>query len=219
MAESSPRGPFVTIEGLDFAGKSTLVSLLKESLAGLDAPVHFTREPGGTGVAERVRALVLDPELEMGPWTEAYLYAAARAELVEREILPRLARGETVVCERFLDSSVAYQGYGRGLGAREVRDLNSWAVGTVVPNRTFYLRLSPEERARRARESDAPLDRIERVGGEFMGRVEVGFDELSRAEPERVRVLDASLPPDELAGIVRREIEDLMRRARTGIRR
>ena len=194
------------MEGLDFSGKSTLVSLLKDELAGLDLPVFFTREPGGTTAAEHIRALVLDPGLEMGPWSEAYLYAAARAELVTREILPRLERGETVVCERFLDSSVAYQGYGRGLGARAVRDLNSWAVGTIVPDRTFYLRLDPEERARRARKSDAPLDRIERVGDEFVGRVEAGFEEISRAEPARVRVLDASLLPGELAGAVREEI-------------
>ena len=212
MAERAPRAPFITVEGLDFSGKSTLVSLLKESLANLDPPVYFTREPGGTGVAESVRALLLDPELEMGPWAEAYLYAAAREELVDQEILPRLEASETVVCERFLDSSLAYQGYGRGLGASEVRDLNSWAVGTVVPDRTFYLRLSPEERARRARESEAPLDRIERVGDEFMGRVEVGFEEISRAEPERVRVLDASLAPGELAEAVREEIMGLRAR-------
>lgn len=206
MASASDHGPFVTIEGLDFSGKSTLVFLLKDELAGLDPPVHFTREPGGTAVAERVRALLLDPELEMGPWTEAYLYAAARAELVGREILPRLLGGETVVCERFLDSSLAYQGYGRGLGAREVRHLNSWAVGTVVPDLTFYLRLPKEERARRARKSEAPLDRIEIIGDEFMERVEAGFEEISRSEPDRVRVLDASLPPGELAGAVRGEI-------------
>ena len=212
MAERASRGPFFTVEGLDFSGKSTLVSLLKEELADLDPPVYFTREPGGTGVAERVRTLLLDPELEMGPWAEAYLYAAARAELVDREILPRLKAGETVVCERFLDSSLAYQGYGRGLGVREVRDLNSWAVGTVVPDRTFYLRLSPGERARRARGSQATLDRIERVGDEFMGRVEVGFEEISQAEPERVRVLDASLPPGELAEAVREEIMGLRAR-------
>ena len=208
MADPAPRGPFVTIEGLDFSGKSTLVSLLKEELAGLDPPVYFTREPGGTALAERVRALLLDPEIEMGPWTEAYLYAAARAEVVEGEISPRLHEGETVICERFLDSSVAYQGYGRGLGAREVRELNLWAVRGVVPDRTFYLRLSPEERARRARESGSALDRIERVGDGFMRRVEAGFEEISRAEPERVRVLDASLSPAELARVVR---EDLLR--------
>ena len=197
------------MEGLDFSGKTTLVRRLKKDLAGLDPGAYFTREPGGAPAAERVRSLLLDPELEMGPWTEAYLYAAARAELVAGEILPRLERGETVVCERFLDSSLAYQGYGRGLGAGEVRALNSWAVGTVVPDRTFYLRLPPEERARRAARSEAPLDRIERVGDEFMGRVEAGFEEISRAEPGRVRVLDASLAPGELAEAVRREILEL----------
>lgn len=213
MAGEAARGPFVTIEGLDFSGKTTLVSLLKGELAGLEPPVYFTREPGGTDVAERVRALLLDPYLEMSPWTEAYLYASARAELVGREILPRLRGGETVVCERFLDSSLAYQGYGRGLGARGVRELNSWAVGDVVPDRTFYLRLSPEERARRARTSGAWLDRIERVGDEFMRRVEAGFEEISAAEPDRVRVLDASLPPGKLAEAVCSEILDLRRRS------
>jgi dTMP kinase len=99
----------------------------------------------------------------MDPWTEAYLYAAARADLVSREILPRLKNGQMVLCERFLDSSLAYQGAGRGLGMEAVRDLNARAAGGVVPDMTFYLRLDGEERKRRARSSGAPLDRIERI--------------------------------------------------------
>ena len=199
----------MTIEGLDFSGKSTLVRNLKELLANLDPPAYFTREPGGTPAAERVRALLLDPEVDVESWTEAYLYAAARADLVRCEILPRLEAGETVVCERFLDSSLAYQGAGRGLGVAAVQELNAWAVGDVVPDRTFYLRLDEEERARRARESEAPLDRIERSGDDFIRRVEEGFEEILRAKPDRVRALDASLPPKELAEIVRCEILEL----------
>ena len=194
------------MEGLDFSGKSTLVENLKALLSELDPPPHFTREPGGTPAAERVRAMLLDPELEMDPWTEAYLYAAARADLVRREILPRLKDGRIVLCERFLDSSIAYQGAGRGLGVAEVRELNAWAVGEVVPDLTFYLRLLPEERARRASESGAPLDRIEQVGDEFVRRVEEGFEEIARSEPDRVKVLDATLPPEELAETVRRTL-------------
>ena len=150
--------------------------------------------------------MLLDPELDMDPWTEAYLYAAARADLVRREILPRLDNGELVLCERFLDSSLAYQGAGRNLGVTAVRELNAWAVGDAVPDLTFYLRLPTEERARRARGSGAPLDRIEKVGEDFMRRVEEGFEEIARSEPGRVRILDASLPPETLAEAVVQEI-------------
>ena len=198
------RGLFVTLEGLDFSGKSTLVNTLKPLLAELEVPTHFTREPGGTRVAEKIRGILLDPQLDMDSWTEAYLYAAARADHVRGEILPHIERGENVFCERYLDSSLAYQGFGRGLGAEAVRELNSWAVGTVVPDKTFYLRLSSEERIRRAEHSGALLDRIEKVGAEFAGRVEAGFEELVRDEPERIEALDALRPPEELAEIVLR---------------
>ncbi len=203
------RGPFVTIEGLDFSGKSTLVRNLKALLTDLDSPPFFTREPGGTPAAERIRELLLDPELDMDPWTEAYLYAAARADLMRYSILPHLKGGRVVVCERFLDSSLAYQGVGRGLGVAAVRELNVRAIGDVVPDATFYLRLSPEERIRRARESGATLDRIEKAGDDFMKRVEEGFEDLARSEPDRIKVLDASLAPERLAEVIRIEILSL----------
>lgn len=148
--------------------------------------------------------MLLDPELDMNPWTETYLYAAARADLVRREISPRLNNGKVVICERFLDSSLAYQGAGRGLGLAAVRALNAWAVGDIVPDLTYYLRLSPEERTQRARES--ALDRIEKVGSDFMRRVEEGFEEIAHSEPGRVKVLDASLPSQQLAGAVARDV-------------
>ncbi|CAN5698538.1 dTMP kinase [soil metagenome] len=197
----------MTIEGLDFSGKSTLVRALKGSLAGSDT--HFTREPGGTPVAERIRDILLDPDSEMDAWTEAYLYAAARAEHSRAEILPRLERGQHVVCERYLDSSLAYQGFGRGLGIEAVRGLNSYAVEAVMPDRTFYLRLDSEERERRAAMLGAPLDRIEAVGADFMRRVERGFEELAGQEPGRFLVLEASLPPGELADLVVGEMRRL----------
>lgn len=188
----------MTIEGLDFSGKSTLVRALRGSLEN----THFTREPGGTPVAERIRDILLDPEAEMDPWTEAYLYAAARADHVRAEILPRLERGQDVVCERYLDSSLAYQGFGRELGLDALRGLNSYAIGAAMPDRTFYLRLDPGERERRAATLGAPLDRIEAVGASFMLRVEEGFEELANREPGRIEVLDAARPPRELAGLV-----------------
>ncbi len=206
----------MTVEGIDFSGKSTLARNLETYLADLDPPPYFTREPGGTPAAERVRQMLLDPELEMDPWTEVYLYAAARSDLVRREIRPRLESGEVVLCERFLDSSLAYQGVGRGLGLDAVRELNAWAVGEIVPDLTFYLRLSPRERERRACESGAPPDRIEKVGDDFMRRVEEGFEEISRSEPDRVRILDASLPPEEITRIVAYEIRELQYTRQSG---
>jgi len=192
------------------------VRALEPLLADSVPPTHFTREPGGTPVAERIRGLLLDPEVEMDPWTEAYLYAAARADHARRGVLPRLVRGENVVCERYLDSSLAYQGFGRGLGVEVVRALNFWAVETVVPDRTFYLRLDPGERARRARSLGARLDRVERVGDEFVRRVEEGFEELARLEPERIEVLDANRPPEALAELVVGEIRSLQYTRRGG---
>lgn len=173
-------------------------------------PTHFTREPGGTPAAERIRAVVLDdPFLEMDAWAEAYLYAAARADHVRREILPRLLRGEDVICDRFLDSSIAFQGHGRGLGAEAVRTLNSWAVGEVVPDSTFYLRLDAAERERRAAAVGAPLDRIESVGAGFMLRVEEGFEALAASEPDRIVALDATRSPEDLARMVVGEMRRL----------
>jgi dTMP kinase len=159
-------------------------------------------------VAERIREIVLDAAAEMDAWTEAYLYAAARADHVRNGILPRLQAGENVICDRYVDSSIAYQGVGRGLGVEEVRALNAYAVGTVVPDRTFYLRLGSYERERRAREVGS-FDRIEAVGAGFMRRVEEGFEELARMEPERIEVLDASLAPGVLAQLVVGRMRDL----------
>jgi dTMP kinase len=187
---------------LDFSGKSTLVRALVPHLEGADPPTHFTREPGGTPAAERIRKILLEPGMEMDAWTEAYLYAAARADHARGEILPRLEAGDTVLCERYLDSSLAYQGFGRGLGVDAVRALNAFAVGAIVPDRTFYLRLDPAERERRGEELGAQPDRIESVGAEFMRRVEEGFEELAQLEPGRIEILDASRPPRELAELV-----------------
>ena len=202
-------GVFVTIEGVDFSGKSTLVANLRRLFDGADEPVYFTREPGGTPAGERIRKVLLDPDLEMQPVTEAYLYAAARAEHVRSELLPRLRAGETVLCERFLDSSLAYQGGGRELGTEFVRRMNGFALrtpeGELLPDLTFYLRLSPAERERRAAARGA-LDRLEGSGAEFMAKVEASFEELVAAEPDRCRVLDATRPPEELSAAVFAEV-------------
>lgn len=202
---------FVTVEGLDFSGKSTLVGLLRQTLSAPESTeVKFTREPGGTPAAERIREVLLDPELSVDAWTEAYLYAAARADHVRNGLRPALDSGAVVVCERYLDSSLAYQGGGRELGVEAVRALNERAVDGLLPDKTFYLALGAEDRERRARESGAPLDRVERAGADFMRRVEESFEELARGEPGRIVRLDAASPPEELAATVRREVDELL---------
>lgn len=179
----------ITVEGLDGAGKSTLVAQLAKAL---DATV--LREPGGVEVSERIRSLVADPALEVDPRTEALLYAAARAQLVAERLRPLLDAGATVLLDRFVDSSLAYQGGGRGLGVQEIRALNEFATGGLRPDRTLLLRIAPE--AGLARISDRPADRLEQQDGAFFAAIARTYDELAAAEPERFAVIDASQPPE-----------------------
>ena len=179
----------ITVEGLDGAGKSTLVA----GLAGaLDATV--LREPGGVELSERIRALVADPALHVDPRAEALLFAAARAQLVAERLRPLLDSGATVLLDRFVDSSLAYQGGGRGLGVREIRELNLFATGGLLPDRTLLLRIDPA--AGLARIAGREADRLEASGLAFFEAIARAYDELAAAEPERFVVLDASRPPD-----------------------
>jgi dTMP kinase len=180
----------ITVEGLDGAGKSTLIAGLAEALR----PVTVLREPGGVEVSERIRSLVADPALEIDARAEALLYAAARAQLVAEKLRPLLDAGETVLLDRFVDSSLAYQGGGRGLGVEEIRALNEFATGGLRPDRTLLLRISPE--AGLARISDRPADRLELQDGAFFAAIARAYDELAAAEPDRFAVIDASQPPD-----------------------
>ena len=190
---------FVTFEGLDGSGKSTQAALLAERLRVQGRDVVATREPGGTPLGEDVREVLLARERELLPWTEAALFAAARAELVAHVIRPALARAADVVCDRYVDSSLAYQGAARGLGVDAVLALNEGATGGLLPDCTFLLLLAPAEAARRV---GAPGDRIERAGGEFRTRVDAGYRELADRYPERIVPLDGTLPPDRLAEVV-----------------
>ena len=159
----------------------------------------------------RIRALLLGPESEMDPLTEAYLYAAARAEHVRRVILPALQRGETVLCDRYLDSSLAYQGYGRGLGEETVRRINAQAVAGCLPDRTYLLRV-PEEAAARRVGARGQRDRIESAGEAFLRRVEAGFCRLAEREPARILAVDASGTAEEIARRIAEDVAKLQTR-------
>jgi dTMP kinase len=186
---------FVTFEGLDGSGKSTQATLLAEALAADGREVVSTREPGGTELGERVRELLLH-EGEVAPWAEAGLFAAARAQLVDEVIAPALERGADVVCDRYLDSSLAYQGIARDLGLEHVLDLNLHAVRGVLPDRTFLLLVDPAESARRV---GGEGDRIEREDDAFRARVDVAYRQLAELFPERIQPIDGTRPPREIA--------------------
>jgi len=193
-------GLFITIEGGEGVGKSTQARLLAERLRAAGATVLEVREPGGTPTGDRIRAILLDPSVTMEPRTELFLYEAARAELTATVIVPALARGEVVVCDRFFDSSTAYQGHGRGLGADTVRDLNLAATGGVRPDLTVLLDLETGEALRRATTGGA--DRIEAESLDFHRAVIAGFAGIAAAEPLRVVRVDASGTVEEVAECV-----------------
>ena len=200
------RGTLITVEGLDGAGKSTLVAGLARCLGRDGREVRTLREPGGGEVGERVRALLLDPELALSARAEALLFAAARAQLVEEALRPALAAGGWLLLDRFVDSSLAYQGAARGLGVEAVRAVNAFATGGLAPDRTLLLRVEPAVALARV---GGAGDRLEREELAFFGAVAAAYDAIAAVEPERVRVLDAARPPDELLAAACAALEDL----------
>ena len=185
----------ITVEGIDGAGKTTLVAGLADALRARGREVEVLREPGGVELAERLRALVKDPELTVGDRAEALVYAAARAQLVEERLRPLLANGRWVLLDRFVDSSLAYQGAGRGLGVEAVRALNSFATGGLAPDRTLLLRIDARAGLARAGGRGESADRLEREELAFFEAIGAAYDELAAAEPERFAVIDAAQEP------------------------
>jgi dTMP kinase len=189
-------GRLIAFEGVEGAGKSTQLELLRQALEGRGREVVVTREPGGTLVGEQVRALLLDPGVELDPRSEALLFAAARAELVAEVIRPALERGAVVLSDRYLDSSLAYQGGARGLGRDPVEEVNRFATGGLPPDLVVLLDLDPADGlARRARDPD----RIEAQDIDFHRRVREAFRDLAAADPGRFAVIDAAAPVPEVA--------------------
>ena len=197
------RGRLITIEGLDGAGKTTLC----QGLAAALPEARLLREPGGVELSERIRELVKDPELEVDPRTEALLYAAARAQLVATLVRPLLASGTTVLLDRFVDSSLAYQGAGRSLGVDAVRAINDFGTGGLVPDLTLLLRIDPAVgRARQDDRGEAP-DRLELADTSFFEAIARAYDELAAAEPGRFRVIDATAAPDDVLAAALEAVE------------
>jgi dTMP kinase len=205
-----PRGRLITIEGLDGAGKTTLATSLEAALDGRGINVRLLREPGGVHAAERIRELVKDPDLRIGARAEALLYAAARAQLVEEAVEPLLGQAVWVLLDRFVDSSLAYQGGGRALGTEPVRAINEFATGGLRPDRTLMLTLDPSLGRTRSRARADPLDRLEREADEFFARIALAYDELAAADPARIRSIDAAQPPEQVLAASLQAIADLL---------
>jgi dTMP kinase len=196
---------FITFEGVDGSGKTTQARLLAGRLRAEGRDVVDTREPGGTPLGERVRELLLAGE-HITPWAETALFAAARAQLVEEVIRPALARGADVVCDRYIDSSLAYQGLARGLGVERVLELNLLATRGLLPDKTFLLLVPLGEAA--SRRDDEP-DRIEREGSEFVSQVDRAYRELAEIFAQRIVAVDGTRGPDELADTIHGQLRDV----------
>ncbi|MEV8220483.1 dTMP kinase [Microbacterium sp. NPDC077391] len=196
-------GLWITLEGGDGSGKTTQAGLLAEWMQQRGRTVLRTREPGGSEVGVLIRDIVLHHRGDIAPRAEALLYAADRAHHVATVVRPALARGEIVIQDRYLDSSVAYQGAGRVLDATEVRDLSLWATEGALPDLTVLLDLDPSTARRRLDAEDKPFDRLEAEREDFHARVRSAYLALAAAEPQRFLVVDASLDPDDIAVLIR----------------
>lgn len=202
------KGKFITFEGCEGVGKSRQIHLVEEYLKNNNIGYFLTREPGGTGVSEQIRSVILDGRnTSMTDECEALLYAAARVQLLKEEIAPRLANGELVLCDRYIDSSFAYQGYARGLGVDFVEKINDYAVKNFMPDYTIFLSLTPEEAFKRKGGVDKN-DRLELSGIEFHNKVYQGYLDLAQKYPERFLVIDASGSRDETHAKVINALKD-----------
>jgi dTMP kinase len=196
---------FITFEGIDGSGKSTQIEMLHRRLTEEGHRVHTFRDPGGTGVSEKIRETLLNAELDVAPVTEALLFSAARAQLIAEKVQPLLKKGDVVILDRFYDSTVAYQGYGRAsLPLVDIHALNEIASYGLVPDLTFYLKIPVEEAQKRT--ASVEKDRMEKSGAEFYQNVIKGFNELAKSEKRFVAV-DAAESPDQIHDLINKRVQ------------
>lgn len=204
------KGKFITVEGTDGAGKTTQIELLVEYLKKAGHDVVLTREPGGTDISEKIRELILDVDNSaMTDVTEAILYAASRAQHVSEKIVPAISQGKIVICDRFVDSSLAYQGYARGLDLKLIEDINSYAVNGVEPAMTLFFDLEPQEGIKRKKNMHS-LDRIEKEKLDFHYKVYEGYKDLMKKYPERIKQIDANKSIEDVHKDVLKYIKEII---------
>lgn len=201
------RGLFITVEGTDGSGKTTQIGNMQEYLSSLGCRVLLTREPGGTKISEKIRSIILDADnTEMSDTTELLLYSASRAQLVEQVIRPSLDKNITVICDRYVDSFIAYQGFGRGRSPDVLRKITDIAINGLMPDITFFFDVAPEIGLKRRIEATSS-DRIESEAMDFHRRVYEGYKELARRYPDRIKTIDASKPAEHVRIDVIRQID------------
>ncbi len=190
---------FFSFEGIDFSGKSTQIELLRTFLEKRGDRVYVLREPGGTDISEKIRALLLDKKNgKMTDFCEIFLYSAARNQLVTEKIIPLLKKDVYVIADRYVDSTTAYQGWGRGIDSKIVEEINTAAVQGLMPRLTFFLKIDPEASYQRRWDSGRAMDRLEESGKDFFMRVAAGYAAIAKQNPQRVRVLDAGAQKEEI---------------------
>jgi dTMP kinase len=220
-------GLFITFEGPDGSGKTTQIHKLAAELEAQEIPFLLTREPGGTKISDKIRTLILNPEnLRMGEKTEILLYAASRSQHVEEKIRPALAEGKIVLCDRFVDASVAYQGYGLNQPVDKIRAISRFATGGLTPDRTYLIDIPPETGRKRMRRRTGPevgvthdagdLDRIEQRALAYHARVREGFFALSRENKQRILLIDGQASPDTVFKIIRTDFLHLLKEKESG---
>ncbi len=205
------KGIFITMEGTDGSGKTTQIELLKAELEKSGYSVLITREPGGNRISEAIREIILNKDyMEMAPATECLLYASARAQLVNEVIGPMLDKGGAVISDRFVDSSLVYQGIARGLGVDEVFEINRFAIREYMPDATFLLSL-PAEVGISRKKDQKELDRMEKESLEFHKKVAEGYLKLAEKYPERIRVIDATQDVETISGLIKKQVYDILK--------
>lgn len=209
--DSASNGLFITFEGIDGCGKSLQAKKLAEALTDHGHPVLFVREPGGNEISEKIRDILLDARHHgMSPLTEFFLYESARAQLMEVLILPALESGKIVIADRFFDSTVTYQGYGRGLSLDMIDQTNVWACKGVQPDRTYFIDIPFEESIKRRSKLDEEEDRMENQSDSFFNKVREGYRQLVDANPERIRYIDGMSTIESIANEILTDVQHLL---------